>query len=587
MKPNRILIILTFGIFALSCSDLKLGDATFGNPEETSGATLDSLFMSVENADKVLTNAYAYLPYGIPTSDDNKMGAGILESITDLQYTNRGNVNDGPINLYYSGGLSAVAGDLSGSQAYRFGWEYDYYAIRYAWIFIENAHRIPDITENRRNKMIAEAKMCIAVAYSNMLRYCGGVPIVDHAIDVNEPMEFPRATFEETVEFIVRLTDEAKVYLDWVNTNVNDGRMTKAAAMALKLRVLCFAASDSFNSDTPFHPEANEYHCYGNYDPARWVRAKEAADEFMAELDRSGHYALVQPTENTPMGRRLAYRKGYYQRGTTESIISVRRSFDVSIHNYYFDLRFYSGPTLNWVNMYPFADGTEFPEDYDWANPDPQPFFDNLGKATRDPRLYENAAVPGDMYFMGSIAPVHSNHTNYRPGCTGFLAMKFILRDYSDRNGIPPHWPFMRYAEVLLNAAEAINEAEGAPSQKAYEYVNMVRARVGLPALAEGMDKLQFRKALLHERALEFGYEEVRWFDMVRWGLEEDFRKPLYGLSSFGNGWNINNPSSYTFSTYELPVRAWAINWDTKWYLSPIPKVEVDKGYGMTQNPGW
>lgn len=599
MKYIKTILIIVFAVpMIISCSDLKFGDAGLSEAPETSGATIDSLFSSLTDADKVLVAAYSYLPYGIPTNADNKMGGNCLESITDLQHSACNYMSDGPRTLYYNGALNAsLSSQQAGNEAYRFGSENSYRAIRYGWLFIENAYKIPDATEAEVNQKIAEAKMCIAIAYSDMLRYIGGVPILDHAIDVNEKMEFPRNTFAETVEFIVRMCDEAKDYLPWKVDPVDDGRMTKAGALALKLRVLCFAASPTFNSDEPFHPDANEFHCYMNYDASRWQRAKEAADEFMRELDRGGFYNLVQPTEATHEARRLAYRSGYYDRGTVESVISVRKGYDVSVHGTWNNAsnRMNRGATLNWVNMFPWEDGTDFPENFDWSNPERQPFFEPDGTGTppgiptRDPRLYENIAVPGDIYWDGTVAPLHTNHQNYFPNGSGFRAMKFTLQNSSDRSGKPVHFPFLRFAEVLLNTAEAYNEADGGPSLYAYECVNRVRARVGLSPLQEGMTKEQFRDALIKERALEFGYEEVRWFDMVRWGLKEDFTKPLYGLFSTGN--TQNNPTEFTFEVYKLAARAWESSnpsgFDTKWYLAPIPRTELDKNYGMTQNPGW
>ena len=99
------------------------------------------------------------------------------------------------------------------------------------------------------------------------------------------------------------------------------------------------------------------------------------------------------------------------------------------------------------------------------------------------------------------------------------------------------------------------------------------------------MSQIEFREAVLAERALEFGFEEVRWFDLIRWGRTNDFRKTLYGLSSRAD--NQNAPTGFTFSTYEISDRYWVRNWDTKWYLSPIPQPEINKKYGMNQNPGW
>ena len=88
----------------------------------------------------------------------------------------------------------------------------------------------------------AEAKVCMAIAYANMLRYLGGVPILDHAVDPAEEMVYPRNTFKETVDFIVKLCDEAAPDLPWAVSAADDGRMTRAGALGLKLRVQCFAA---------------------------------------------------------------------------------------------------------------------------------------------------------------------------------------------------------------------------------------------------------------------------------------------------------------------------------------------------------
>ena len=110
------------------------------------------------------------------------------------------------------------------------------------------------------------------------------------------------------------------------------------------------------------------------------------------------------------------------------------------------------------------------------------------------------------------------------------------------------------------------------------------------------MTQEQFRKALILERELEFGFEEVRWFDMVRWGLNEALTTKLHGLLSWGEtdgrtmaaSFTYGNPQNGAPAVFEAqPPRAWYRDFDTKWYLCPIPTSEVMKGYGMTQNPGW
>jgi len=608
-KVIRILsIALCLGAGLVACESLKLGDAGLSKAPETSGATIDTLFATLTDADKVLASAYYYLPYGLVSDFDSKMGSDFLESITDHFISNKHSDGDGPNNLYYSGGLSAnLTGSYAGGENYRFGSEKDYTVIRYAWLFLENIERVPNADLGLLERKKAEAKVCMAIAYANMLRYLGGVPILDHAVEASEEMKYPRNTFAETVDFIVKLCDEAAPNLPWTVPATEDGRMTRAAALGLKLRVLCFAASPTFNSDTKWHPQADEYTCYGNYDPARWQAAKAAADEFMREQLSNGGYALEQATAADPVkgiqprDYRLAYRKAYSQRGSTESIISIRKSNSTSYHDKHFEIQgsYGSGCSLNWVNKFPWADGTPFPEDFPWEDkgswPE-QPFFkvdpngtlkvDNVTfTETRDPRLYENVCVPGDIWRDGTQGRAYDNHKYHQDGCPGFLMMKFVMQQGNDRSN-PPHWCMMRFAEVLLNAAEAYNEADGGPSDKAYSYVNAVRNRVGLPNLPEGLTKEEFRKALILERELEFGFEEVRWFDMIRWGLKEAFTTPLKGLTSIGNK-NVD-ATVFRFAEKEAyPPRKWYTEFDTKWYLAPIPAVEIQKNYGMTQNPGW
>ncbi len=607
-KTIHILCIALLGAGLIACESLKLGDAGLSKAPETSGATLDTLFATLADADKVLSSAYYYLPYGLVSDFDSKMGGDFLESITDHYISNKHSDSDGPNNLYYSGGLSAnLTGSYAGGENYRFGSEKDYTVIRYAWLFLENADRIPGADPGELARKKAEAKMCMAIAYAHMLRFLGGVPILDHAVQTDEEMKYPRNTFAETVDFIVKLCNEAAPDLPWTVSAVESGRLTRAAALGLKLRILCFAASPTFNSDTKWHPQADEYTCYGNYSAERWQAAKAAADEFMREQLSNGGYALEQATVADPVkgiqprDYRLAYRKGYFDRGSSEVIISIRKSNSTSYHDKHFEVQgsYGSGASLNWVNKFPWADGEPFPADFDWenkANWPEHPFFRpdpngtlKVGNATftetRDPRLYENIGVPGDIWRDGTVGRAYDNHKYHQDGCPGFLMMKYILQQNSDRSN-PPHWCMMRFAEVLLNAAEAYNEADGGPSEKAYTWVNAVRNRVGLPNLPEDLSREEFRKALILERELEFGFEEVRWFDMVRWGLKEAFTTPLKGLTS--NGDKNSEATVFTFKEKDaFPSRKWYTDFDTKWYLAPIPAIEINKDYGMTQNPGW
>ena len=183
---------------ASSCSEISFGDKFLGNQPESSGATTKEMFSSRINAEKVLTKAYTGLPYGLPTGSDYKLGVNILESITDLCYSFRDNISDGPVKLYYNGALSA--NNVPKNSAYRYGSKSDWTTIRYAWLYIENVEKVPDMTASEKSERIAEAKVLISLCYFEMLRYVGGVTWLDHYVDVNETMNFPRITFAETVE---------------------------------------------------------------------------------------------------------------------------------------------------------------------------------------------------------------------------------------------------------------------------------------------------------------------------------------------------------------------------------------------------
>lgn len=142
------------------------------------------------------------------------------------------------------------------------------------------------------------------------------------------------------MEKIVALLDEViNSNLKWKQDDADDGRMTKAGAMALKFKVLQWAASPTFNSDKKWHPQADEYTCYGNYSAQRWEAAKAAGEAFFAEVQRQGGYSLIQPEEDTHRARRLAYRRAYYNRGGTEILISTRHGYDVNTIWEYIDSR--------------------------------------------------------------------------------------------------------------------------------------------------------------------------------------------------------------------------------------------------------
>jgi hypothetical protein len=604
---NILLIIGALAIFS-SCEKVDFGDAALDEPPTVS-VTLDTVFSKIEYAEHFLWQAYASLPHGIPGG--NK-GGGLngeyneanmqmiwdnLASITDIAHSYM--TWGGCARFYYPGNYSAVTENHGGNGWNgAFGTKYNLYAsygwraIRHSHIFIENINKVPDATQEYKDQLIAEAKIIIAVHYSEMFRHYGGMSWVNHAYTVDEDTELPRSTARQTLDSIVGLCNEATADLPWEITDPNwDGRFTKASAMGLKARILLFGASPLFNDDVPYHPgqaATEELVWYGAKDPTLWQDAADAAVELINGAESHG-YALYDKSTGSGVEKyREDFRRAYYDRGNGEILISTRVTFRLAsaiggkTKDVYFGMNNTpwgtSGPTNNYVEMFGMANGLAITDPASGYNPDfPERYLN------RDPRLYETVVVQGDMYKNAPADLTNATimgHANYAK--TGYAMRKFWLdRNSATSLGSIVQYPFLRLAEIYLTAAEALNEANGGPTADAYRYVNIVRARVGLAGLAAGLSQVDFREAVLEERAKELGFEQVRWFDLVRWKREDRFTSPYTKLeltktNSVVTAEEVNTPSRYLQN-----------NFSSKWYLSAFPTDEINKGYGLIQNPGW
>lgn len=581
---KQLLAALLFSFSTISCEDVRFGDSFLEKPAGDDD-NIDLVFSCKENAEQALVTVYRTLPDGLIMPSRNLTG-DLLESLTDL---NNGTKGYGPIRtVFYPGQLtSSTDGKF---QKYNFSGGGGWAGIRSAWIFIENIDRVPDMDTTQKELRKAEAKMMIAIHYADMMRHFGGLPKVERSYSPGESVSMPRMTVEETVGFILKMLKEAGEYLPWTVSATDDGRMTKAGALGLKVRVLLFAASPLFNDDAPYMPgDAANAHAiwYGNKDSNRWQAVIDAAMEFLEELTNNGGYQLVN-TGNP----RLDFRSAYFNRGNGEVLISTRRQAKYEANAWVAETFFeqcnygIGNTTLDYVDMFPMTTG----EDFSWNNEQhaKYPFFDAAGKPVRDPRLYETVLINDDDYqgrkvetWIGGRERPQAVYEK-KLASSGFCMRKF-RQDINTSRGQFYSWPHLRLAEIYLSLAEALNEMNR--TAEAYEYTKLVRDRVGLANIPSGLLVDDFREAVLRERALEFGYEEVRFFDLIRWKRFDLFSKRLSGLNIFSNG----GDKGYTYETFELPqVRDWqGSRWSAKWYLSPFPIEEINKKYGLIQNPGW
>ncbi|MEI7420547.1 MAG: RagB/SusD family nutrient uptake outer membrane protein [Prolixibacteraceae bacterium] len=569
------------------CDKLQIGNS-FLEKAPSSDVTIDTIFSSLKYAQKELWGAYTTLPYGLNldwSGKGNKLGMDILEGLTDLNqsYLSWGGI----MQLYYNGVYDAGIENSSIATKYGYTTENSWLGIRKSWTFIENADRIPDADAQTKKALKAEARMIIAVHYCDMYRNYGGLPWVNHAYIPTEDTNLPRLTSRATMDSIVALIDKAILDLPWkIDDPSNwDGRFTQASAMGLKARVLLFGASPLFNDNAPYldgTAAQQKLVWNGSYDASLWKKAADAAKALIDKVISQGGYQLV----NTGNPRK-DFQDGYYKRGTGELLISTRVRYQSPGYwdaNYYF-YQSAGGygcvcPTQNYVDMFGMANGrpiTDATSGYDPKNP----------YVNRDPRLYETVQVNGDYYqgrtvelWIGGRERTNATGTAAR---SGYGPRKFWLEGNTSTSvGSVVEWPYLRLPEIYLSYAEATNEVNNGPTADAYQYVNLVRNRVGLSNLPTGLSKDAFRKAVLNERACEFGFEEVRWYDLIRWKMVDEFTKTLHGMdiTKATNG-------QLTYTLTDLPVRYWKTNWSPKWYLSAFPTNEINKAYGLVQNPGW
>lgn len=633
---------------ASSCSDLKFGNDFL---EKAPGAdmTLEQIFSSKLYAERELIGAYASLRTCLTVHSNNgnyefqnggnKIGWDNLDTMTDLMQSHC--TWGGVIKTYYAGTYNAEAeNEGSGKFGFLPDQEGAWTGIRRAWIFINNVDRVPDMTDEEKKVRKGEARMIIALQMHEILRHFGGVPILDdYATPENEmTADYSRKTVRQCVDFIVNMCEQAAKELPWTVADADNGRMTAAGALALKARVLQLAARPLFNASTPYlqaqEPTAANKASVkedpglmtwlGSYKQENWQAVADACEDFFKKNTENGDaYRMVMPQTNDAEGYRQAFSTCYADRESPEIIIHTGRAiptYSNTYHRFYFGLtdqgqagRGYGGGcvTLNFVDMFTAADGT--PSDYrKWLSDHGHDgTVYNNPFTGKDPRLYETVLIAGDRYRTRCAETwidglEHGSSAN--PKCaTGFIIRKFLW-DYNDEFlNKATNSAYIRLPELYLMYAEALNEL--GRSQEALSWLNKTRTRVGLPEMTlPNAAKLHsgqalpdypecslkgdkyLREEILDERAREFCFEEVRWFDIAFWKREDLMRKILYGIQitrksgSFEEG---NLVLTYSDPSKMDQGRIWQDKFSPKWFLSAFPSDEINKGYGLVQNPGW
>lgn len=403
----------------------------------------------------------------------------------------------------------------------------------------------------------AEAHVLKAYYYGELIKMFGGVPIVETIYRDNPDKKYARSSYETVVAYIVDAIDANidDMAADWSEDAGRTGRFTQDVARAIKSRVLLYAASPRDNPSK---------------DVSKWADAAAAADDIIK---------LEKYTLDPDYG---AYFKGVRTVQSAETILAVSKSASNNPEA----LNYPIGTTGGASGVTPSHSLVKAYERLTGVTPDPDdPYY---GK---DPRLAASVVVQGSQWNGRTIDQTKGDDDMSKPhrSRTGYYLKKFLQENLNLTRGETAlhNWPVFRYAEILLNFAEAANEQDG-PKCAGYtltplEALRMVRARASsnLPEISDGVTQDEFRDLVKHERRIELAFEGHRFWDLLRWkDAEAVLNQPVTGVK-------ILNATSYSFNIEEQVVAVRRFDASKNYYM-PFPRSEiVGSGGLMKQNDGY
>lgn len=595
------------GLLTVSCSD-------FLDKEYDASQSEEKIFSNEQNTRGFLANIYTNLPDGFaPLTDDQWTGAS-RDAMTDNAVTSWG--------LHYytnvaNDGYTAADHPLLGQ------YNVDTYGIRKCNQFMKNAREsvvgngaTTDDDNHLYTRYMAEAKLLRALFHFDFICWFGACPIIgDDAsgvpivFDLDNPsaMNMERTPAPEALKWVADQCDEViksgALPFRYSNEASNWGRMSGAVAYALKCRALLYRASALNNPSN---------------DPALWQEAAQAADAFITANNASSRpYTLFNTSLNAtgdylgldPEGLGPIY-NGSISNLTLNNEIILARSvwWTNQVEKVFLPVGFtgnFSGagrtnPTQNFVDCFEMANGMHideagsgYDEQHPYVNRDPRlaqiVFYQNMVWGRNDQQEQRRIDISSNPSAQGI------DYSSAMGGTyTGYYLKKFVNNISCKIGATYNHaWPIFRYTEMLLNAAEAWNEAGN--SNKALAYINQIRQRAGMPDYTM-TDKSELRERIRNERRIELSFEDHRMWDVRRWKLydgvtrQNELSKPryqqllnIYGVTVTGD--DVVNAPVFNYGLAET-INSRVFN-TPKNYLFPLPANEVKRAPNLKQNPGW
>lgn len=564
MKKTYIFFSFISLLFFVSCSDYldrdKLTDTTLSYEE---------IFKNPHGAAGFLNNAYNTLPDGF-----NQVGNALFACASDEAVQSE---SSSLIHLFNSNSISVSRNpdDV---------WSEMYAGIRKCNIFLKELDpetglivKYNSIAVEDRNNYRGQALFLRAYFHFELLKRYQKIFYVKKVLnpfDESELFGIKQCNFQEATDSIVQDCDSAIKYLPIkITKDENLGRPSQVAPMALKSRVLLYAAS-------PLNNPTN--------DITLWQRAESAAADIVNHKSALG-VDLMSKTDypaifTTPYNKEVIFATKAYSRNDIES-----NNFPIS-----FQGKGYTNPTQDLVDTYVMS-GTSYSDPM--KNYDPQNPY--VGREMRFSAtiLYNGATLNDSIIntYIGSTDGLYSTSTSTK---TGYYMKKFISPSISLQKGENSirSWILFRYAEVILNYAEARNEVLDNPNDKTlHDLLNLIRNRAGLRPFRNAneyiKDKNEMRAYIHKERQVELALEGHRYWDLRRWKDDTDLQKTVRGIKieKVQNGTDAQGQPVYKFTYETFPVEEH--QFQTKLYWYPIPRKEIlkyqSKGISISQNSGW
>lgn len=573
MKKKFLLISALASLVMYSCKKESFLDQTQSSELNEKAVFADSAYTI-----NFLSGIYSNIGF---STWPKRFGGGGLDASTDEAE----GAGSGAINTF----IQFATGTVNASIITNDAWGIPYTNIRRVNLILKN---LPNtrIGENVKVRIKAESRFLRAYYYFILLEHYGGIPLMgDSVYRATDKIPSVRNTYAECVDYIVSECDAAAADLPWTHVGEEYGRINKAACFGLKSRVLLYAASPLFNGGGLATTEPlKSVVSYPVYDKERWKKAEDAAREVI-----NGPYYELHVNNTTEPG--YGFYEVFHLRVNTEYILARMQDANRDLE------AIWNPPThgvtnpgaypyLETVNAFGMKNGLAIDapnSGYNSANP----------YANRDPRLANTitrdqslvyhrdglARRPVDI-FIDKTNPnniTSSQNAIYKGTPTGYYTFKMLGRDVvADWFNVktPRTFPIIRYAEILLNFAEARNEYLAAPDQEVYDAVEAIRERAGLSPfqLPAGLSQLQMREIIRNERRKELAFEGHRFFDVRRWKIAEEAEgRQMHGTEP------VRTAAGTTYNTIDVRKRSFT----PRMYLWPIPQSEVGKSPELLQNP--